>query len=66
MLVESTVDLSGPLGDFDVSYIEVEAEVNEENDDDGDVQEIEEADYDAKVGRTGNYTETEDVCLVKA
>ena len=40
MLAESTVDLSGPLGDFDVSYIEVEAEVNEENDGDGGVQEI--------------------------
>jgi hypothetical protein len=39
-------------------------EVDQANDD--EVEVIEEADYDARVGRTGNYTETEDVCLVKA
>ncbi|XP_048537543.1 uncharacterized protein LOC125556571 [Triticum urartu] len=61
MLAESTVNLSAPLGDFDASYVEVDAEVNDENEDDDEVQEIEEADYDARVGRNGNYTETEDV-----
>ena len=40
--------------------------MNDENEDDGDVQEMEEADYDARVGRTGNYTEMKDVCLIKA
>ena len=65
MLAESTVDLRARLGGFDASYVAVEAEVNEENDGDGNVQEIDEVDYDARVGRTGNYTEIEDVCLVK-
>ena len=60
MFVESTVDLSVPLGDFEVSYIEVEAEVNEENDGDGNVQEIDEVDYDARVGRTVHCTVTEE------
>ena len=66
MLAESMVNLSAPLGDFNASYVEVEAEVRNENVDDDDVQEIPEVDYDARLGRTGNYAETEDVCLVKA
>ena len=64
MLAQSTMGLSAPLGDFDASYVEVEAEVNEDNDD--EVQDINESNYDSRVGRTGNYTEIEDMCLVKA
>ena len=58
------MNLSAPLGDFDASYVEVDAEVHDENED--DVQEILEPDYDTRFRRTDNYTETEDVCLVKA
>ncbi|KAM3314788.1 hypothetical protein ACQJBY_033526 [Aegilops geniculata] len=66
MLAESVVNLSAPLCDFNASYVEVGAEVYDENEDGDDVQKILEADYDARLGRTGNYMETKDVCLVKA
>ncbi|KAE8783711.1 hypothetical protein D1007_42805 [Hordeum vulgare] len=70
LLAEGTVNLSAPLADFDASYIKVDTEVNAKHEDDDEVQEIEEADYDARVGvsagRGGNYTDKEDACLVKA
>ncbi|XP_044326846.1 uncharacterized protein [Triticum aestivum] len=66
MLEENAVDLSAPLDDFDTPHVVVEAEVDQADEGGDKVEVIEEAEYDARVGRTDNYTETEDVCLMQA
>ena len=55
-----------PLNDFDAPHVEVEAEVDQANDGGDEVEVIDEAECDARVGRTGNYRETEDLCLIQA
>ncbi|KAE8809821.1 hypothetical protein D1007_13563 [Hordeum vulgare] len=66
MLAESAADLSAHLDNFDMPHVEVETEVDQANCGYGEVEVIEESEYDARVGRIDNYTETEDVCLIPA
>ena len=64
MFAENSLDLSTLLDDFDTPHVELRADVDQANDSGDEEEVIEEAEYDARVGRAGNYIEVEDVCLI--
>lgn len=66
LLEKNAVNLSAPLDDFDKAQVEIKAKVDQANGGDDEVEEIEEAEYDARLGRTGNYMETKGACLIQA
>ena len=66
MLEVNAVDLIAPLDDFNMPHMEVVAELDQAIDGGDEVEVIDEAECDARVGRTRNYTEMEDVCLIQA
>ena len=63
------MDLSAPLDDFEPgTNPEVQAEVEEADDNNDKVKELEVEEFDTSQAkfekRTGNYTKLEDVCLI--